>query len=114
MHCDGCSAAGSLLADAGLNLDGGLRGGVGGRKRSHDLVADGLDNAPSEVLASSLGDGQAVIDDGARFVVAKQFVQLGAAGDVGEKNREVARRRDHAERAFCAEYKARPRSNARM
>ena len=96
VHRQPRAAAGSLRGHAHLDLDRGLRRRVGGRERRQDLVAYRLDDVAAGVAAHALDDRQAAVDRLLCVGVAEHFVQLGAAGNVGEQDGEVARGGGHA------------------
>ena len=71
-----------------LHLRGGVQGIVRGREGRHDLIAHGLDDRAVFWSVAAAHHLDADSHHVARAQVAKQFIQLGAADDVGKYDGE--------------------------
>ena len=82
--------------EIGIALDPALHVGRGEQavqragKRAHDLIADRLDDAAAMTRGDLGQRDEHAADDAHRRLVAARLEKLGAAGDVGEQDRECA------------------------
>ncbi len=67
-----------------LHLGGGIQGVVGRRKRRHHFVAHGLDDGTVILVGRGAHHVDANADHVPGAQITKQFIELGAADDVGE------------------------------
>ena len=75
---------GGVQHDLFLHLGSGVQGVVRGRKRGHDLIAHGLDDRTVILFGGSAHHLDADPHHVTGTQISKQFIELGAADDVGE------------------------------